>query len=110
MIMGIDLEKKSNIEVLQHIEITKDLEYRDFIGRFTKLVKGAMGFIVTDDNAGKLFEGLSDARAALYINILNDAIKTNRYAGVVAGYLCLLDSDDFIKIAPPKMTPIPGIF
>lgn len=109
-IVDIDPKENSNIETVQYIELTKDLEYCDFIGRFTKLVMGAVGFIVDDGNLDRILDGMARKGLGRYFAMLDAALETNRVPAVIAGYLCLLDANEFVRILRPKMTPIPIIF
>jgi hypothetical protein len=103
------MEINSEEKVFQYIELTKDLEFRDFIGRFTLLIKGAIGFIVTDDTVEKVLADLSNDRKGRYFDILEDAIESNKFPALISGYLCSLSENDFIRVKAPKSTPVPGL-
>lgn len=105
----MDINSEDKASVFQYIKLTKDLEYREFIGRFTLLIKGAIGFLVNDDNVEKVLEGLPNEHKGRYFDILEDAIDSKRFPAVIAGYLCSLDEKDFIRVPAPKSTPVPGL-
>lgn len=99
-----EIEKLQNI---QYIELTRDLEYRDFIGRFTTLIQGAIGFLIDDDNMESVIQGLSKEQMGKCFDILDNAIKRGKPAALIAGYLCVLNESDFFRRDPPGMTPVP---
>jgi hypothetical protein len=95
---------------LDYIELTRDMTFRETVGRYTNLIKGAYGVLVTDESRDDIFEDVPEALVEKYSNLFDDFTKEGKYAAVVAGYPLGLRDGDFIKLEnPPKMTQVHGI-
>jgi len=101
----------ATVQELMYIELTKDLEFRDSIWRFTKLAKGAVGFIITNDvDVLKLLDGFSKERMGRYFDIMEKIINTNQTMAMISGYICGLKRDEFIPVSKHELLIDPTIF
>jgi len=89
----------------QYIELTKEFNFRDAIGRYTNLIKKAPGVLLDEDNLEQL-EHLSDRQRRDCFELMKEA-KSHECVALIGGYPCILQKGDFIVINPPKIMHVP---
>jgi hypothetical protein len=82
---------------IQFIRTTRDLEFEDFTGRSTRLLKGVSGYIITPEHISNLF-GASDEKKIKMHGELDESLQRGLAYALVVGYPCMLNERDFVKL------------
>ena len=88
----------------QYIEITRDMTFREVLGRYTKLVQGAYGFLLDESIIDRL--KITPEQRADCMERFN-SLEEDQILALVAGYLIELREKDFIILKKPLEMAIP---
>lgn len=90
----------------KYIKLTKEYYDQDFAGRHTTLQPGCFGSLVDEEDIDTIFD-ITPKQKEHCLEMLNVAKNHNRHLALVAGYVCTLTQDEFIKFDAPKTAFVP---
>lgn len=78
----------------QYIELGREMYLRDFPGRYTNLINGAYGFLLSVEAIENLANASTDTKERM-LKELEHANNQGLYYALIAGYPILLNKSDF---------------